>query len=310
MTCWSSWSRLSVALVAAGLGAACAGAPVESQESTVSLDGVIDFHTHTGPDSRPRSVNDIEAARGAKAAGMRGVVFKNHFTMTADRAALAMDQVDGIEVFGGVVLNRAVGGINAEAVRQLVEFSGGRGKVVWLPTFDAEHYITRDGADAPFVSVVENGRPVDGLDEVFSLIATHDLVLAMGHSSPEEVLLLLPEAARLGVSNIVITHVLGQNPSRVQMQQMAEAGAVMELDWYAVYQQRRTVDEYVSLVTEIGAEHFLISSDLGQAGSPSHADGLRAFIGALRAGGLSDDEIDMMARTNPARLLGLSPVTN
>ena len=80
-----------------------------------SLDGVVDLHVHAGPDSRPRSVSDLEAARGAAEAGMRAILLKNHFTMTADRASLAMDQVDGLEIFGGVVLNRAVGGINPEA---------------------------------------------------------------------------------------------------------------------------------------------------------------------------------------------------
>lgn len=289
---------------------ACAGSPVGSQESTVSLAGVIDFHTHSGPDSRPRSVNDLDAVRGAKAAGMRGMVLKNHFTMTADRAALAMAEVDGIEVFGGVVLNRAVGGINVEAVQQLVQFSGGRGKVVWLPTFDAEYYVTRSETEShgPYVSVLKDGRPVDGLEEIFTLVATHDLVLAMGHSSPEEVLMLLPEATRLGVRHIVITHVLGQSPTLGQMRHMAEAGAVMELDWYAVYQGRRTTAEYASLIAELGAENFLISSDLGQAGSPSHPDGLRTFIGALRDAGVPEEDIDTMARDNPARLLGLPPI--
>ncbi len=74
---------------------------------TPPLAGVIDFHVHSGPDSRPRSLSDVEVARIAQRAGMRGLVFKNHFTMTADRAALAMEAVDGIEIFGGVVLNRA-----------------------------------------------------------------------------------------------------------------------------------------------------------------------------------------------------------
>ena len=275
------------------------------QEKISALSGVIDFHTHSGPDSRPRSVNDIEAARQAAAAGVRGLVFKNHFTMTADRAALAMSEVSDIEIFGGVVLNRAVGGLNIEAVRQLVSFDGGRGKVVWLPTFDAEYYVRRQGGSEPFVSVIKNGRPVPALQEIFSVIAEHDLVLAMGHSSPEEVLLLTQEARRLGVNNIVVTHVFGQNPTQAQMQQMADDGSIMEMDWYAVYQKRRTVAEYVAAIKGIGAEHFLISSDLGQQGSPSHVEGLNAFIVALREAGISERDIQRMAVENPARLLGL-----
>ena len=64
------------------------------------LAGVNDFHCHTGPDALPRSLSDLELARLAKSAGMRGLVLKNHYTMTADRAALVMREVEGIEVPG------------------------------------------------------------------------------------------------------------------------------------------------------------------------------------------------------------------
>ena len=281
--------------------------PAAAQDRDVSLDGAIDFHVHSGPDSRPRSVNDLEVARMTRRAGLRGIVLKNHFTMTADRAALAMAQVEGLEIFGGVVLNRAVGGINAEAVRQMVQFDGGRGKVVWLPTFDAEYYVTAQGESGAFVSVTLDGAPVPELAEIFALVAEHDLVLAMGHSAPEEVLVLIAEARRHGVEQILVTHVFSQRPSRAQMQQMADAGAILEIDWYAVYLGNRTVTEYVSAIQEIGAEHFLMSSDLGQATSPSHVDGLRAYVTAMRGAGVTDDQIDLMLRRNPARLLGLEP---
>ena len=299
-----SGARLAVVLAVA-LTVWAGGGSAQGQE--VSLAGAIDFHVHSGPDSRPRSVTDLEVARMTQRAGMRGIVLKNHFTMTADRAALAMDQVDDLEIFGAVVLNRAVGGLNAEAVRQMVQFSGGRGKVVWLPTFDAEYYITAQGSSDPFVSVTRSGAPLPELAEIFTLVAENDLVLAMGHSSPEEVLILIPEARRYGVEQILVTHVFSQGPSRAQMQQMADAGAILEIDWYAVYLGNRTVTEYVSAIQEIGAEHFLMSSDLGQATSPSHVDGLRAYVAAFRNAGLTDDQIDLMLRRNPARLLGLEP---
>ena len=285
--------------------AACAGEPQQTPESEVSLAGVIDFHAHSGPDSRPRSVNDYEAARSAQAAGMRGLVLKNHYTVTAARAALTMAEVDGLEIFGGVVLNRSMGGLNAEAVRNMVRVSGGRGKVVWLPTFDSEYNVTREDSSEPFVSVVVDGRPAPELEEIFTLVAEHDLVLATGHSAPEEVLLLLPEMRRLGVRNILITHVFGQHPTMEQMRSMADAGAVMEIDWLAVYGGGRTIDEYVDAINAIGAEHFLMSSDLGQANNPLHADGLRAYIQAFRGAGISDADIDTMISVNPARLLGL-----
>ena len=157
------------------------------------------------------------------------------------------------------------------------------------------------------MSVTRGGTPLPELAEIFTLVAENDLVLAMGHSSPEEVLVLIPEARRHGVEQILVTHVFGQRPSRAQVQQMADAGALLEIDWYAVHLGNQTVDTYVSAIQEIGAEHFLMSSDLGQATSPSHVDGLRAYVTAFRNAGLTDDQIDLMLRHNPARLLGLEP---
>ena len=285
-----------------------------TQDAPVSLAGIIDFHTHAGPDSRPRSMDDIEAARQFKEAGLRGMVLKNHFTMTADRAALAMSQVEGVEIFGGVVLNRSVGGINPEMVRQMVAFDGGRGKVVWLPTFDAEFNEYRVGPDGNMaepsptdqvVRVLEDGEPVAALVEVFSLIGEHDLVLATGHVLPEEVLSLIPAAKAQGVRHILVTHPFHQHATIDQMRQLAAAGAVMELDWFAVHRGSYSVQDYVQAIREVGAEHYLISSDFGQEGNPTHIDGLRAFVRALQGEGVSDDEVDLMARRNPARLLGL-----
>jgi hypothetical protein len=80
--------------------------------------GVIDMHVHSHPDVFGRNMDDIDVAQLAKARGMRGILLKNHVAETASRAALVMKVVPGIEVFGGVVLNKAVGGINPDAARE------------------------------------------------------------------------------------------------------------------------------------------------------------------------------------------------
>ena len=300
--------RIAVLLVVlAGMAGAGAAVLAAGQEAEISLEGVVDLHFHTGPDSRPRSVDDIEASRLAAAAGMRAILLKNHFTMTADRAALAMGQVDGLEIFGGLVLNRAVGGINPEAVRQMAAFSGGRGKVVWLPTFDSEYAATSSGSGGPYVSILEDGEPLPAVLEVFELLAEHDLTLAMGHSAPGEVLRLIPEAKRLGVPRILVTHVFSQGATREQMRRMAEEDAIMEIDWLAVHGGNRTIEDYVSAIRDLGAGAFFMSSDLGQEGNPVHPDGLRTYIRAMLDAGITEEEIDTMARRNPARLLGLDP---
>lgn len=279
--------------------------PASGQLHDEILAGVIDFHCHTRPDALPRSLSDLELARLAKSAGMRGLVLKNHFTMTADRAALVMREVEGIEVFGGIVLNRAVGGLNAEAVRRMIQFEGKRGKVVWLPTFDAENQVRSDKENRPFVSVVKDGKLVPELNEIFQLIAADNLVLATGHSSPEESLMLIPEAQKAGIRHILITHATELGANKSQIRQMAQLGAIIECVWMPQINNRNKVAEYADLIKAIGAEHFLISSDLGQYLNPLHTDGMRAFIIGLRQQGISDAGIDLTARKNPARLLAL-----
>ena len=55
----------------------------------------------------------------------------------------------------------------------------------------------------------------------------------------------------------------------------------------------------------MGPEHCILASDLGQAANPIHTVGLVAFFAGLRQAGITQAEIDRMAKTNPARALGL-----
>ncbi len=278
---------------------------------TNSLRGVIDFHAHTGPDVIARSINDLQLARLAKQAGMRGIVLKNHYSSTANRAELAMQEVPGIEVFGGIVLNRSVGGINAEAVRRMAQVEGHRGKVVWLPTADAEFIVGHAAGHPPFVAVVKDGKPVAEMAEVFQVIAENNLVLETGHSSPQESLILIAAAKQAGVKNIVVTHALLQGANIDQLKQMGAMGAVIELCFQpggfpgAKSDSPIGIPAYLRAIKAVGAEHFLIDSDLGQKGNPLHPDGILTFITELKAGGITEYEIDLMARNNPAKLLGL-----
>src|SRR6185436_977930 len=165
---------LALLLVSAGRSVA---------QNDISLAGVIDMHAHSSPDAVARSINSFEVVRQAKAAGMGGVVLKNHYVSTAALAQLAMQEVGGIEVFGGLVLNRASGGINPDAVRRMIQVEGKRGKIVWLPTFDAENQVRFNKEERPFVSVTKDGRPLPALAELFQVIAGADLIFATGHSA-------------------------------------------------------------------------------------------------------------------------------
>ena len=49
----------------------------DAAEEARLLAGAIDIHVHSYPDSRPRSLDALDAARQAKAHGMRAIVLKN-----------------------------------------------------------------------------------------------------------------------------------------------------------------------------------------------------------------------------------------
>jgi hypothetical protein len=267
-----------------------------------SLDGVIDIHAHADPDSTARSIDAIDLAKLAKVRGMRGLVLKNHYESTASLAYLVRKEVPGIEVFGGIALNLAVGGINTVAVERMAMIKGGYGRVVWMPTYDAENHVRDAKENRPFVSVAKSGELLPEVKQVIGLIARHNLVLETGHSSPQECLMLIREARKQGVEHIVVTHALTV-PVRMSIAQMKEAanmGAYLEL----VY-GRMNLAEYVRAIREIGPEHFILSSDLGQPNNPLHPDGLVAYFAALKKEGFSDADIARMSKINPARALGL-----
>jgi hypothetical protein len=299
---------MRLGLLAASLLAVVPAGRAADQSNPVSLEGVIDFHAHSAPDVTSRSVSSFQVIRNAKAAGMRAVVLKNHYVSTAALAELAMLEVGGIQVYGGIVLNRSNGGINPEAVRRMVEVEGHRGKVVWLPTFDAENQVKFDHTGRPFVPVVKDGQPVPAMAEIFKLVVANDLIFATGHSAPTESLILLAAARAAGVKRMLVTHVLSSSTRATvgQMKGMAGLGATLEVVWLAhLGNNPLPVAVCAQAIQAVGAEHFLMSSDLGQPGNPVHTQGLRDFITALKANGITDREIDLITRKNPARLLGL-----
>jgi hypothetical protein len=110
--------------------------------------GLMDTHVHAAPDVFGRSLDDEEVATLYKDRGLESLVLKNHVVPTADRAWFARKHVAGLKVFGGVVLNSPVGGINPDAVNWMWRMQGGFGRVVWFPTFDADNHV-KHFKDAP-----------------------------------------------------------------------------------------------------------------------------------------------------------------
>lgn len=294
----------------AGAVAVIAAAALGAQgDEAGTLKGAIDIHVHHLPDDRARSIDAIDVAKLAQARGMRAIVLKNHYESTAGLAWVVRKLVPGIEVFGGIDLNLTVGGINPDAVEHMTKVTGGFGRFVWMPTFDAENHVRVSKENRRFVSVSKDGELLPAVKDVLALIAKHNLVLATGHSTPAEVLMLLREARARGVQRMVVTHatfspVLMDVP---QMQEAAKLGAFIEFAGGnpTGAGAAARLDAMADAIRRVGPQSVITSTDLGQAGNPLPPDGFGAFLAALRARGFSAADVDRMAKRNPATLLGL-----
>jgi Family of unknown function (DUF6282) len=280
--------------------------------------GLIDFHTHAAPDIFGRAVDDDELATLAASRQMDAIVFKNHVTHTADRAWLARKHVPGIKIFGGVVLNRAVGGINAQAAEWMWRMQGRYGRVVWFPTFDADNHVKRAGTAPAGIRVVDDrGAVLPEVREVLAVCARQHLVVHTGHSSEEQALAIIEAAREAGCDRIAVTHaqfdVVGMTVA--QMKKAAAMGAKMELCALGMltgpdapleflrHSARVEVAETAAAIKAVGARHFVLGTDLGQSGNPTPVDGLQMFVAALAAKGVTRDEIEAMGREVPGSLL-------
>lgn len=278
------------------------------------LEGVVDLHVHCAPDSGPRSIDAFDVARLAKRHGMRALLFKNHYTQTASLAYLTAQAEPGIEVYGGIALNRSVGGLNPRAIERMAKVTGGLGRVVWMPTFDSEHYHHNLTPNPEHVSIARDGKLLPETLAALNAIAEHGLALATGHSAPEESLLLIRAAKQRGIERILVTHPLPKpvGMSVEQQQEAASLGAYLEYPYQSTLQPHPDwpggfvpMPDYLEAIRAVGPENVIVTSDLGQPLNPVHTDGLLAFRAALANAGFSVPEIDRMMKTNPARYLGL-----
>ena len=307
------------ALLASLLGSPAGG--VAQVDDAPSLAGVIDLHAHVAPETTllnyQRSLDALEAAQIARIYGMRGLVFKEHHTETASWAYLVSKVVPGIELFGGIVLNRAVGGINPVAVEAMALTRGGRGRVVYMPTVDAEY---RNPGSADAVAVSRNGKLLPEVHEVLRIMAKHELSLSTGHCAPEESLLLIAAAREAGVNKIYVQHPnhSGMVMAMATMQAAVRMGALIEIvlsgegltgGGPAVIDRDNPVQDFgpqkIADIRALGPEHVVVTSDLGQPGRVSHAVAFQIALAVLAKAGFSQDEIDTMTKHNPARFLGL-----
>ncbi|MEZ5288929.1 MAG: DUF6282 family protein [Vicinamibacterales bacterium] len=212
--------------------------------------------------------------------------------------------VPGIKLFGGIALNRSVGGLNPNAVEQVATFAGGFGRVVYFPTFESEHYNPGSPVAVP---VSKDGKLLPKVFEILDMIKKYDLSMSTGHSSPQESLMLVKAAREKGIDKIYVQHpMLNRIDMSIEMQKEAAAmGAYLE---YVIGEALGSPEEFKHWsdgIRAVGPENVIISTDLGQRGRPIHVDGYKVVLPRMLKAGFTQAELDIMTKRNPARFIGL-----
>ncbi len=175
--------------------------------------------------------------------------------------------------------------------------------------------------------------PGPELDEILRLIADHPHVyLDTGHVSVAEAMRLIDLKEKYGYQKIIVSSSVTKIATVEQLKEMAAKGAFIEytfgaytaatlipLTHYYVEKEYISIDEGMSehaqgglpevarQIRQIGPQHCIMATDFGRYGLSTPVEGLRQFIACLLDLGIPPDDIRMMVKTNPEKLLGLEP---
>lgn len=288
--------------------------------------GAYDLHVHSAPDVLPRKMDDIDMAQRIKDSGMAGYAIKSHFFCTSERAQLMHKIYPEVDYIGTITLNSSVGGLNPSAM-EMAARSGV--KLVWFPTCDNEHErahtfngdpnkklpfwariiieMKEAGIEAPTVNCLdEKGELKKEVLDILDIIAKYDIILTTGHVSHEEAYKLVPEAAKRGVKNIVITHVDFPTTfySIEDQKKFVEYGAKMEHCYTTWATGKCSWETTVEQIRAVGPENCILGTDLGQTTSVFPDEGMLEFATKLVEAGFTPDEVKTMTIHNPRKLLG------
>jgi len=290
------------------------------------LEGAVDLHVHPAPSPLPRRMDAVDAAKLAAETGFAAIVVKSHHhsTVTDVLALEGAGLIDngGPQVFGGIALNCAVGGLNPHAVDLALKMGG---RIVWFPTIASPQHIAHHKAhpDLKFPKLAVHVRPeqpIDVLDEqgklkaevyeILELIKDAGAILASGHMAPDRITAVFEAGREVGIERMLVNHPnFVIEASYDDARHWVSLGAVIEHS-LCMYDDRSSfyhwdIDTLVKWIEAVGPERSTLGSDLGQMKNPYPTDSFRKIVGLLLERGMPAHDVRRMVSDNPRALLGL-----
>ncbi len=280
----------------------------------------IDIHYHVGPEIIPRKFTVSELINSEKGK-IGGIVLKNHFFPTSPFIKEVKN--NEITLYGGVVLNNSLGGINQDMIISLREFDKNP-IMVWFPTINSENFLKKSefeiapewvknqefnarlSKDIKPVRIFKDGKLTKDTISFLRLIKDLDLTLATGHLSWQESKILSTEFLNIG-GRVVITHPIYQKinmPIKIQ-KELADKGCFIEQSYSMYSIDKIPMIKIARQIRDVGCQSVILSSDVGQKFSPTPSDALYKFCSILLKNGFNYDELYLMLVINPKKLLGI-----
>ena len=212
-------------------------------------------------------------------------------------------------MYGGVVMNKVIGGVNPEAVEKGLKLGA---KVIWLPTQSAKRHLEKMGQDPKNgIELVRDGKVIPELEEVFRMVKDYNAVLATAHVSPEEAFTVVEAARNAGVEKIVITH-----PEWWVVDMSLEDQVRLVKDFDVILERcyaqnmgggkyKSNLPDNLELIKTVGYEHVMVDTDGGQTENPHWDLALEEYMQYLADHGITEDQVYLMTKTIPYRLLGI-----
>lgn len=287
------------------------------------LEGAGDIHVHTSPSLVPQRKSDIwKLAEACEKHKMAFAVVKWHHGDSYSTAG-AFNQIhDGpFQLFGGLVLNMPVGGLNPFAVDCAVAMGA---KIVWLPTLDAEGHFNAIGGLGGFpsmkmsrtrfpksgISILDSsGGLKEEMKEILSLLDRSETLLASGHVTPEEIYFLKEYLCknRLDV-HLLVNHIDFPVPdlSADDVKQLTSSKVWFELSYITLTALgNSSIEKMMDLIRKNPSAQFVLSSDSGQPQNPISPEALLFLAEAFLESGMPKPQLRSMLHANLTSLLKL-----
>ncbi|MFY9262169.1 MAG: DUF6282 family protein [Arcanobacterium sp.] len=280
----------------------------------ISLKGVVDLHVHSQPDIRERAYNDFELLDAGVKAGAKAIVIKSHHGFTMNRAYLANEYNRRVNkgdndfvMYGGITLNKAIGGLNPVAVETGLKMGG---KIVWLPTTHASNDMAKNGKSGG-IECVKDGKVVPELNEILNLVKEYDVVLGTGHLSPEEIFVVVDHAKNMGIDKILINH------PEFWIVGMTHEEQIKIVKDYDVYLERcyaqplgggkykSNLSDNLEIINKIGEKNIVVDTDGGQVENPNWEIAFEEYINYLFDNGITKEQLEVMTIKNASKLLNI-----